>query len=141
MKSTMHRFLGLALGAISLGACAVEPPVELTSARVELDQASGSEAAAESPADLQQARIAIREADACVDRSCDPDVARDLAYVASRRVLRAQTAAQIAEQVRVQQDAYRRHQEAASRARLPAPESTGGVAQSRDGGPAPVMVR
>jgi hypothetical protein len=95
----------------------------------------------ESPADLEQARVAIRDADACLERGCNSDVARDLAYVASRRVLRAQTEAQIAEQVRVQQDAYRRHQEAASRARLPQPEEAGGVAQSQDGPPPPVMVR
>ncbi len=139
MKRTTIWF-ALILGAATLAACA-ETPAELTCARVAITQASGSEAREGSPADIERARAAVREADQCIENGCNVDVARDLAYVASRRVQRAETEARIAEQVRVQQDAYRRHVDATQRARMPQPEGGGGVAQSPNATPAPVMVR
>ena len=124
-----------------LGACVPAAPVEIMSAREELRAASGSEAAAEAPAEITAARMALQEAEQCVARQCDPEVSRDLAYVASRHIERARTEAQIAQQIALQQEARRNAQDATARARLSSAARGGvGVAQSGASEPS-VMVR
>jgi hypothetical protein len=86
-----------------LGACAAAPPPELTAARYDVHAASGGELAAVDSIDVREARNALSEADACLERLGDADVARDLAYVAERRLERARVMARIAARIEQEQ--------------------------------------
>ncbi len=94
------RTIAMACVGISwlLGACA-PPPAELAAARVQVREAAGGELATVASRDVNEARNLLREADACVDRMGDPDVVRDLAYVAQRRIDRARIVARTNAQI------------------------------------------
>jgi len=102
-----------------LGACATAPPAELTAARYDVHAASGGELAVVDSVDVSEARNALSEADACLERLGDTDIARDLAYVAERRLERARVMARIAARIDSDEIAARphraRHQESAER--------------------------
>lgn len=100
-------------------ACATAPPAELTAARNDVHAASGGELAVADSIDVREARNALSEADACLERLGDTDVARDLAYVAERRLERARVVARIAARIDSDEIATRprrtRHQVSAER--------------------------
>ena len=98
MNRSMIAVFAWSFGAVAAGACA-PPPAELTAARAEVQRASGSELAEADSPDVLEARRLVQEADACVEQLCDPEVIRDLAYIARRRIERARIVARTASRI------------------------------------------
>jgi outer membrane protein OmpA-like peptidoglycan-associated protein len=85
------------IAAVTLAACASEPPPELKSAHDTFNSVAQGQAAQYVPADVQSAREQLAAADESFARSGDSATTRDLAYAAQRKAelaaVRGQTVA------------------------------------------------
>jgi outer membrane protein OmpA-like peptidoglycan-associated protein len=83
------RSLGVVLAvsgtASFLGCAAAVPPQDLVSARNAYQRASAGPAAAQNPADLHTAKVALDAAEASFEKDGDTQDTRDQAYVATRK--------------------------------------------------------
>jgi outer membrane protein OmpA-like peptidoglycan-associated protein len=92
----------LLLGA-AVSACASTAPKELAYARTAYDRASHGSTAQRAPAELHKARSALNTAEQAFEDEGDSQIARDLAYVALRKVQLADVTAVRAEQADVKE--------------------------------------
>jgi outer membrane protein OmpA-like peptidoglycan-associated protein len=92
--ASLHGFIALSALASTLMACGTAlPPAELVNARKSMDAAKQGPAPEQVPADLHSAKQALAKAEAVFEEQGPSRDAKDLAYVALRKVEYAEAAA------------------------------------------------